>query len=62
MFLCMCEGVCLVGGCVYLFMNSSGGFVCTVPLFRHKIRRHLLGCSELAVKNRIEEVVWRETK
>lgn len=57
-FICMCERVrvclpvCLVRPCVYLFMNSDGVFVCTVPLFQQKMRRHLLGDSELAVKKR----------
>lgn len=51
----VCVAVCLVCWCVYLFMNRV--FVCTVPLFRRKIRRHLLGDSELAVKNWKESVV-----
>lgn len=60
--LCVCLPACLVCGCVYLFMNSVGVFVCTVPLFRQKIRRHLLGDSKLAVKNRKESVVGERKK
>lgn len=43
----VCVFACLSGlpWCVYLFMSSVGVFVCTVPLLRLKIRRHLLGGS-----------------
>lgn len=68
MFVCIwsvcawaCVCVCLSGlrWCVYLFMSSIGVFVCTVPLLPRKIRRHLLGGSELAVKKQ-ERKVWKE--
>lgn len=53
---------CLSGlGCVYVFTNS-GVFVCTVLLFLQKMRRHLLGDSELAVKIRKEKCGGRKKK
>lgn len=67
-FICMCKRVrvclpvCLVRPCVYLFMNSDGVFVCTVPLFQQKMRRHLLGDSELAVKKRERKCGGRRRK
>lgn len=67
-FICMCKRVrvclpvCLIRPCVYLFMNSDGVFVCTVPLFQQKMRRHLVGDSELAVKKRERKCGGRRRK
>lgn len=60
--MCVCLPVCLVCECVYLFMNSVGVLCALSHCFGKKIRRHLLGDSELAVKNRKESVVGEKKK